>query len=176
MCRNVALSPSSLLSFLPLSFCVPCLLACWPACLLLLCLLAFSLQCGAVIASALMQDVGEALEMEPSMLNSILGKALAAQRAAEAAKKARELVRRKSVLTKSTLPGKLADCQSTDKAESEVFLVEGDSAGATPPDSLPCYCPPCDCSPSFHKSTRALCELLETDVKPGVSCANLLGW
>lgn len=78
-----------------------------------------------------MQDVGEALEMEPSMLNSILGKALAAQRAAEAAKKARELVRRKSVLTKSTLPGKLADCQSTDKAESEVFLVEGDSAGHT---------------------------------------------
>ena len=69
--------------------------------------------------------------MEPAMLNSILGKALAAQRAAEAAKKARELVRRKSVLTKSTLPGKLADCQSTDKAESEVFLVEGDSAGET---------------------------------------------
>ena len=81
---------------------------------------------------ALVQDVGEALEMEPAMLNSILGKALAAQRAAEAAKKARELVRRKSVLTKSTLPGKLADCQSTDKAESEVFLVEGDSAGQNP--------------------------------------------
>jgi DNA gyrase/topoisomerase IV subunit B len=75
--------------------------------------------------------VGEVLEMEPAMLNSILGKALAAHRAAEAAKKARELVRRKSVLTKSTLPGKLADCQSTDKAESEVFLVEGDSAGET---------------------------------------------
>lgn len=85
-----------------------------------------------------MQDVGEALEMEPSMLNSILGKALAAQRAAEAAKKARELVRRKSVLTKSTLPGKLADCQSTDKAESEVFLVEGDSAGHCLPALLPC--------------------------------------
>ena len=75
------------------------------------------------------QDVGEALEMEPAMLNSILGKALSAQRAAEAAKKARELVRRKSVLTKSTLPGKLADCQSSDKSESEIFLVEGDSAG-----------------------------------------------
>ena len=75
------------------------------------------------------QDVGEALEMEPSMLNSILGKALSAQRAAEAAKKARELVRRKSVLTKSTLPGKLAACQSSDKSESEIFLVEGDSAG-----------------------------------------------
>ena len=69
------------------------------------------------------------------MLNSILGKAIAAPKAAEAAKKARELVRRKSVLTKSTLPGKLADCQSTDKEESEVFLVEGDSAG-TCVDSL----------------------------------------
>lgn len=89
-----------------------------------------------------MQDVGEALEMEPAMLSSILGKALAAQRAAEAAKKARELVRRKSVLTKSTLPGKLADCQSSDKAESEVFLVEGDSAGHNLPHCLLlCRCP-----------------------------------
>lgn len=78
--------------------------------------------------------------MEPAMLNSILGKALAAQRAAEAAKKARELVRRKSVLTKSTLPGKLADCQSTDKAESEVFLVEGDSAGESDSKHKPTSC------------------------------------
>ena len=76
--------------------------------------------------------------MAPQMLNSILGKALAAQRAAEAAKKARELVRRKSVLTKSTLPGKLADCQSTDKEESEVFLVEGGSAGTAPICSACC--------------------------------------
>ncbi len=67
--------------------------------------------------------------MDSASLNSIFAKALAAWRAAEAAKKARELVRRKSVLTKSMLPGKLADCQSTDKAESEIFLVEGDSAG-----------------------------------------------
>lgn len=84
-----------------------------------------------IVEGVVSQEVGEALEMEPAMLNSILGKALAAQRAAEAAKKARELVRRKSVLTKSTLPGKLADCQSTDKAVSEVFLVEGDSAGGS---------------------------------------------
>lgn len=54
---------------------------------------------------------------------------LQAFKAAEAAKKARELVRRKSVLTKSTLPGKLADCSSSHKEECEIFLVEGDSAG-----------------------------------------------
>lgn len=53
-------------------------------------------------------------------------------RAAEAAKKARELVRRKSVLTKSTLPGKLADCSSTNRDDCEIFLVEGDSAGKLP--------------------------------------------
>ena len=70
--------------------------------------------------------------MDTATLSKILGKALSAWRAAEAAKKARELVRRKSVLTKSTLPGKLADCTSTDKALSEIFVVEGDSAGAHP--------------------------------------------
>ena len=70
--------------------------------------------------------------MDPSILNAVLSKALQAQRAADAAKKARELVRRKSVLSKSTLPGKLADCTSTDLAQSEIFLVEGDSAGAIP--------------------------------------------
>lgn len=70
--------------------------------------------------------------MDPSILSAVLSKALQAQRAAEAAKRARDLVRRKSVLSKSTLPGKLADCTSTDLAQSEIFLVEGDSAGAHP--------------------------------------------
>eukprot|EP00891_Asterochloris_glomerata_P001635 jgi/Astpho2/1635/fgenesh1_pm.00030_%23_3_t len=84
-----------------------------------------------IVENIVAQDVGEALEMDSASLNSIFAKALAAWRAAEAAKKARELVRRKSVLTKSMLPGKLADCQSTDKAESEIFLVEGDSAGGS---------------------------------------------
>jgi DNA gyrase subunit B len=76
------------------------------------------------------QGITEALEMDPGILNQILGKAVSAWRAAEAAKKARELVRRKTVLTKSTLPGKLADCTTSDKAQSEIFIVEGDSAGA----------------------------------------------
>ena len=67
--------------------------------------------------------------MDPGVLNAVLGKAMAAAKAAEAAKKARELVRRKSALTRTTLPGKLADCASTDKTTSEIFLVEGDSAG-----------------------------------------------
>ena len=75
------------------------------------------------------QGVTEALEVDTATLSKVLGKAMSAWRAAEAAKKARELVRRKSVLTKSTLPGKLADCTTNNKAESEIFVVEGDSAG-----------------------------------------------
>jgi DNA gyrase subunit B len=75
--------------------------------------------------------VTEALELDPSTLNTVLGKALQAYKAAEAAKKARDLVRRKSVLTRSTLPGKLSDCSSSVRDETEIFLVEGDSAGGS---------------------------------------------
>jgi DNA gyrase subunit B len=81
----------------------------------------------AVVSSA----AGEALELDPSTLNTIVGKALQAYKAAEAAKKARDLVRRKTVLTRSTLPGKLADCSSSVRDETEIFLVEGDSAGGS---------------------------------------------
>ena len=76
-----------------------------------------------------MQGIQDALDADGATLEAILSKAVAAYRAAEAARKARELVRRKSVLTKSALPGKLADCSSTDAATSEIFIVEGDSAG-----------------------------------------------
>lgn len=73
----------------------------------------------------------EYLEFRPNVADTILDKALQAFNAAEAARRARELVRRKSVLESSPLPGKLADCSSRDPSESEIFLVEGDSAGGS---------------------------------------------
>jgi DNA gyrase subunit B len=84
-----------------------------------------------IVDSLVGEALAEYLEFHPSVIDLILEKAIQAFNAAEAARRARELVRRKSVLESSTLPGKLADCSSRDPGESEIYIVEGDSAGGS---------------------------------------------
>jgi DNA gyrase subunit B len=84
-----------------------------------------------IVDSVVGESLAEYLEFHPSVIDLILEKAIQAYNAAEAARRARELVRRKSVLESSTLPGKLADCSSRDPSESEIYIVEGDSAGGS---------------------------------------------
>lgn len=91
---------------------------------------------GSQEAMAAVQDVvreklQEWLEFNPKIAKTIIEKTLQAQRAREAARKARELTRRKSALETSTLPGKLADCSSREPDKCEIYIVEGDSAGGS---------------------------------------------
>lgn len=84
-----------------------------------------------IVDSLVTDGLAEFFEENPKVANIILEKALLAQRAREAAKKARELTRRKSALEVSTLPGKLADCSEKNPAACEIYIVEGDSAGGS---------------------------------------------
>ena len=84
-----------------------------------------------IVQSMVIEALTPFLEENPSVSKAILEKCISASRAREAARKARELVRRKNSLESTTLPGKLADCSEKDASQCEVYIVEGDSAGGS---------------------------------------------
>ena len=84
-----------------------------------------------IVYKAMVSEFGDYLDQHPSEAKNLILKSVMAQRAREAARNARELTRRKSVLENTTLPGKLADCSERDRRFCEIYIVEGDSAGGT---------------------------------------------
>ena len=84
-----------------------------------------------IVYKAMQENFGDYLEEHPSEARELIMKSITAQRARDAARNARELTRRKSVLENTTLPGKLADCTERDSSLCEIYIVEGDSAGGS---------------------------------------------
>lgn len=84
-----------------------------------------------IVYKAMVEEFGDYLDNHPNEAKNLIMKSITAQRARDAARNARELTRRKSVLENTTLPGKLADCSEKNRKYCEIYIVEGDSAGGT---------------------------------------------